>query len=484
MSIRTRINNAVQAFRGKGAEGTISTTSQINSAATNPWSAIGGMFIPRQVNASLYEALREALPVIDAGINRLVTMDGIIAVEGENDALVQEIDEWMRNVRVNDMETGFQSFQDSLGNETYEQGCAIGEFIADAKQSDLIALRVADSKGLRFRRANGAIEGYYQAPGATTGRGDGTDRVQQVMRNTFGALSLGDIAAQGYKPLNLSSCVYQSIHNEADNPYGTSIMRSMEFVSRIVLNMQNNTDLMWHKYGDPPLSVTYKTKNRALKQADLDKRTTSIAEKIREVMTAKRNGNSAEFVQAIGADDDLTITVIGAQDKVIEIETPARHMLEQIVAKFSIPAWMLGLHWGTSERLAESQGIIVLQESQTRFARREPTYSQVIRTMLRLRGRTWRHGDWRLAQRLPNLKNILQEAQAEFLRAQTALMLSGALGPNGNPPVIEGDDEGAKRLRASIDRMSAKLTGMDSDSRRALMADPTAIDRMVSEAMD
>lgn len=484
MKFMERVRAAGKILRAKEspAAGIAVGTSQLRDGnRLGPWNGIYDWFVPRQVNPNLYEAMREALSPIDGGINRLVTMDGIIAVEGENDAIVQEIDTWMRNVRVNDMETGFQAFKDGLGNETYEQGFGIGEFIADAKGRDIIALRVADSKGVCFRRTAEKFEGYYRAPARTSGRGDGTDRVEQILRNSYGVMSTGDLADAGFTPLNLNACVYQSIHNEADNPYGTSIMRSMEFVARILLTIENATEQTWNRFGDPPLSVTYKTKNRSLKPADLEARKTTIATSLATTLAAKRSGNSAEFVQAIGADDELTISVIGAQDKIIEIEMPARHMLEQIVAKLGLPSWMLGYHWSTAERLAESQGIIVLQESNTRWARSEPTYTRVVRTMLQLRGRTWKPKDWQLVQRLPNLADELKRAQAEFLRAQTQLMLSGALNPNN--PAADGDSAPAKQLRHAIDSMSAKLVGMDSDARRNLMADPTAIDNLVNEAL-
>jgi hypothetical protein len=484
MSILESLRTLGARIIGKApAEAAASTKSQLRDGASlGPWSGIAQWFVPRQVNPSLYEAMREAIPAIDGSINRLVTMDGIIAVEGENDAIVQEVDEWMRNVRVNDLQVGFQSFKDGIGNETYEQGFALGEYVADAAGKDIVQLRVADSKGVQFRREGSALQCFYQPPTERTARGDGTDRVEQILRRSLGGMTVGDVIGLGYRPVNLASCVYQSIHNEADNPYGTSIMRGMEFVARILLAIENATEQTWNRLGDPPLQVTYKTKNRTIKQADLDKRQAAIAENVAKVMQGKRGGNSAEFVMAVGADDEIEIKVIGAQDKIIEIEAPARHVLEQIVAKTGLPSWMLGYHWSTAERLAESQGIIVLQESNTRWARSAPGYEHVVAAMLRLRGRTWKPGDWRMVQRLPNLADELKRAQAEFLRAQTAMMLAGVLDPNGDERA-DGDTEAAKQLRATIRRLSTKITGMTEDGRLALLKDPAGVQKLIDEAM-
>ncbi len=197
--------------------------------------------------------------------------------------------------------------------------------------------------------------------------------------------------------------------------------------------------------GDPPLNVVYKTKNRSLKEAELNTRKTTIANNIAAVMRAKRSGNSAEFVNAIGADDDITITVIGAQDQMIDMDVPARHMVDQVTAKFGLPGWMLGVPSSSVQGQSEAQCNIVLQESQTRWASTAPALTRIIETLLRLRGRTWKPGD-----------------------------LPASTGGAGDP---------SKQLQSAIDRMSAKLMGMDLDTRRSLMADPSGVQRLIDEAM-
>lgn len=398
------------------------------------WQDTLGGFIPREVNPHLYEALREAIPVLDGAINRLVTVDGIIRVRGGNDALVQEIERELFDViPVNDAEAGLQAFYASQGNEVYEQGLSVGEMVMDTRGRELIALRVADSKGIAFSRAEDAsLRWWYRPPAARRGgRADGTDTVESILRNRHpggGNLS-GWLTQNGYVMLDPARMVYTVHMPEADNPYGTSLLRSMEFVSQILLKIQNNVGLAWDRYGDPPMQLTYKVKNRAVASdaTALARRQKLLADDLAKVLQAKRSGNAADFVQAIAAEDDITISVIGAQDKILEIEMPAQHMLEQIVAKTGLPSWMLGFHWSTAERLAKYQSEVVLQESRTRFERRLPGLRRVVETWLRGRGRAWKPGDWELWQDMPNLQDELQRAQARFLEAQTALMLNGTL---------------------------------------------------------
>lgn len=438
------LSSIVQWTGRKFADLATISSSQIGQLdALGPYGHLRDMFTPRQVNPYLLEALREAVAPIDGGIGRLVTLDGIVAVEGDNDRLVAEIEDWASSVQVGDAEIGLQAFCDALGNEVYEQGFAIGEWVPDRRGRDIIALRVADSKGVHFRGREGFEAWYQPPPPVNAPRGDGTHQVEAVLRNSYlTGLSTQALGQAGYTQLDTQRLVYIGNRLEGSDPYGVSMIRSLEFVSQILLQIQNATGQVWGRFGDPPLSLTYKTKGRALTQDQLAARRNALAADLAKVMAAKGRGNSADFVQAIGADDDIAITVIGAQEQILEIEMPARHMLEQVVAKFGLPAWMLGFQWSTSERLAEQQSEVVLQESRTRWVRRKPYLTNVVATMLRLRGRTWRRGDWALVQRLPNLHDELKRAQAGFLLAQTDLMLRGELNAT---PQAQGTDSGAAK---------------------------------------
>lgn len=433
MSLLQWFGNTGRAIRRAVAVGeksaTISTSAILGAQrALGPWGdAIYG-FIPREVNPYFYESLREAIGPIDGGIGRLVTMDGIIRVRGANDKIVNLIEtEFMANIVVNDQENGFQAFYASQSNELYEQGFAVGEHVMDEAGKELIGLRVADSKGIYYRRdeKTGALETWYRPPAPKRcGRRDGSDQIEAVLRNRTqqsGAWLIG----QGYVQLDTLRVIYAAFNPEAANPYGVSVLRSLEFVSQILLKIQNATGHVWDRFGDPPLQLTYKTNNAKLGKPDLDKRRDALGMELAKVLDAKRLGNSADFVQAIGKDDDISIKAIATDGTVIEIEMPARHMMEQILAKFGLPAWMLGMQWSTAERMADQQSEIVLQESRTRFARRKPGMTRTVATWLRGRGITWKPGDWELYQELPRLQDMLKESQANFLDAQTALMLNG-----------------------------------------------------------
>lgn len=408
----------------KAPEGDVRRSS---SPPEGPYSSVFTDWVAREVSPYLYEAIREAVGPIDGAINRLVTLDGIIRVQGGNDKLVSEIEDWMGSIQVNDMESGLQAFYRSQGNEMYEQGFTIGEPVLNESGRDVVQLKVADSKGVYFKRAAaGTLEVWYAPPSPDRGRKDGTQQIERVLRNSYrtsGTIS-AQLSSSGYTMLDRSMLVYAGFNNEADNPYGVSLMRSTEFDARVLLVMKNSLYQVWSRFGDPSFAVTYKTKAR-ISGEELEVRRGKLATNLANVLDIKKQGNSADFVNAVGKDDEIEIVTIGADGQVLEIEMPARHILENIVSKTGIPSWMLGFHWSTAERLAQRQAEIALQESRTRFNLRQPGNTRLVETMLRARGRTWKKGDWEFYQDLPNIQDLVAQAQARFLDAQTEMMLSG-----------------------------------------------------------
>jgi len=277
-------------------------------------------FVPRKVQGDFYEFLRETIPVIDAAIWRLVALDGHIVVKGKNEKLVAEIQEWLYNVPVNDVQKGMQAFHQGLSNEAFEQGFGLGEFVTNPKRTDIIGLRVADSKTIKFSREPGKGLLLYQKAG-----GDQTER-----------------------QLNPANLLYFCVQAENQNPYGTPLFRSCEFVAKALVTIQNATKNVWERFGDPSFSVIYKTSKRD--GTDLAERRKAISDELNTALRAKAEGKSADFVRAIDTSSEITIQVLGADGQVLEMEVPARHMLEQIIAKSGLPAWMLGMHWSTTER--------------------------------------------------------------------------------------------------------------------------------------
>jgi len=398
-----------------------------------PYTKYFSNYIPRKIDGQFYEFLREAIPIMDAAVNRLVSLDGHLEVTGENEALVEEIQEWFYNVPVNDLQRGLQAFHQNLTAEAFEQGFALGEFVTDRKRTDIVQLRVGDSKYIKFARNASGSEGQS---GLT---------IYQKGDNDL-----------DWRPLNAQNLIYFSINNENQNPHGTPLFRSCEFVAKVLATMHNSILNVWERFGDPSFSIIYKTSRKD--GGDLTARRNTIAAEFDTAIRAKREGKSADFIRAIDTNSQIDIAVIGADGQVLELEIPARHVLEQIVGKSGLPAWMLGIQWSTTQSLSDNEAEILLADVATRQAAKMPYFYNLIRTLLLLRGRTWKKGDWHLEWAQVNLKDVVKQAQARFLDAQAQQMSSNA--SSGIPTKVTGGGQGkrADRRRKTEDGRKSAYT--------------------------
>jgi hypothetical protein len=377
-------------FNRKAAAGESVSVQLRPNDGQGPYTQFFKTFIPRKVQGSFYEFLREAIPICDAGINRLVSLDGRIEVEGDNADLVDEIKDWLENVPVNDIQNGFQAFHQNFTAEAFEQGFAMGEFVSNKARNDIAGLRVADSKFIKFQRSiHGGLDIYQKSD----------DDLEERL-------------------LNPETLCYFSLHNENQNPYGVPLLRSCEFVCQVLATMDNALLNIWERFGDPSFFLKYKTSKKDGSGATLEERRKKLSDDLTAAVRKKRDGYSSDFVAAIDLNSDMTIDIIGANGQTLEIEVPARHVMEQIIAKIGLPAWMLGMHWSTSERLSDVEAEMLLADVNTRQSSKLPIFTNIVKTMLLLRGRTWKRGDWQLKFAQVNLRDILKQAQARFMNAQ------------------------------------------------------------------
>lgn len=133
-------------------------------------------------------------------------------------------------------------------------------------------------------------------------------------------------------------------------------------------------------------------------------------------MSSSAQGNVKDFV-AVG---DVDIRVIGADNQILDSEVPVRQLLEQMVARLSLPPFLLGLSWSTTERMSAQQTDILTSELEYYRRLLNPVIRKICRIWLRLSGLA---GDPQVVWSSINLQDEVELARAELYRAQAKKLL-------------------------------------------------------------
>ena len=96
----------------------------------------------------------------------------------------------------------------------------------------------------------------------------------------------------------------------------------------------------------------------------------------------RENSRVCDFV-SVG---DVSIRAIGADSQILDCDVPVRHILEQIVAKLSVPPFLLGLSWSSTERMSAQQADILTSELEYYRSLLTPVIMKIAGTYLRSEG--------------------------------------------------------------------------------------------------
>ena len=337
----------------------------------------------RKNELKLYSVLREAVPIIDAAISKTVRLVGGFRVECENKDEEYELNKFLDNIQVNACERGIESFIATFLDQLLTYGTAVGEIVPNIVGDDILALYNASLHHVELKTGNNPLD-------------------LQVCKREG-----NKVIPVKYQDL----LVFSALKPEPGEVSGTSILKGLPFVSSILMSIYNSIGANWERVGNIRFSVNYKPGNDSSEKAYARERAATIAS---EWQKAMHNTSSISDFVSIG---DVNVKVIGADNQVLDSEIPVKQMLEQIVAKLSIPPFLLGLSWSTTERMSTQQADILTSELE--FYRRllNPVILKICYMWQRLNGYT---GDLEVNWGNINLQDEVEIANARLMLARAA----------------------------------------------------------------
>lgn len=360
-------------------------TSAPQTSSSLPFESLCNYF-PSGINQpDLYRSLREAIPIIDTAIYKLVRLTGGFSVVSNNGKNQKQLDEFIRNVNVGGAGVGLQQFIDTYFEQLLTFGTSVGEIVTDCD----------------------GINSLYNVPIENIALKRNPKNFNEVLVCRPDSLSGTPVKYQDL-------VMYSTLNPEAGSITGNSILKGLPFVASVLLKIYNSMGQNWERAGNLRYAVTYNPGSDMLDRAYAKERATQIANEWSNAM----NGSSVKDFVAVG---DVQIKVIGADGQILDSEIPVKQMLEQIIAKLSIPPFMLGISWSTTERMSSQQADALTTELTAYRRILTPVIERICSLFLRFCGNS---DGVQVVWDEITLQDAVEQARADLYKAQ-ALSLGG-----------------------------------------------------------
>lgn len=367
-------------LKRKQPAGPAALACQLRDCGEYPFGALK-RFVPLGTGEEqIYRELREAIPVLDAAVGKLIRLSGGFMGKCRNAEAQTRLDDFLRTVPCGYGQVGIDGFFTGYMESLLVYGRAIGEMVVD--NNGVRAVCWGDVTKLQIRQGGSALDTVIYGPDKN-----------------------GHLRPLPYQKLLL----FSTLHPEPNHPYGVSLFRGMPFLADILMRIYHTVGENWTRAGNVRYSVI--CKDNEVDPALAQERGKAIAQEWSKAMEEGKNGTVRDFV-AVG---DVEIKVIGGEAPILDSQVPVRQILEQLVAKTGLPPFLLGLNWSTTERMSTQQADILTSELWALRRAVEPALLKVCRTFLAMKG---------LDDRVDpawddiSLQDITEQSKADLYQAQ------------------------------------------------------------------
>ena len=368
-------------MKWKRKEKPMAAVCQLRSGEVHPFGALRSFTPLGGGEEMMYRQMREAVPVLDAAVGKLVRLVGGFSVQCRNPKAEERLKAFLQNVPCGRGQVGIDSFLGGYLDSLLTYGRAVGEMvICDGR---LRAVCWGDVTRLQVQTGDNPMDLTICAP-------DGKGR----------------LAALPYQQLLLLT----TLNPEPAHPYGVSLFRGMPFLAEILLKIYKTIGVNWERAGNVRYSVICRG-DENMDPMVVQERGTQVAREWARAMEDGKNGTVRDFV-AVG---DVEIKVIGGEAPILDSQVPVRQILEQLIAKTGLPPFMLGLSWSTTERMSAQQADLLTSELWSLRRTVEPALRKICRTFLALEGLDDR---MEIVWDEISLQDMTEQAKAELYLAQ------------------------------------------------------------------
>lgn len=200
--------------------GAAAQAAQLRDANRHPFGALERYVPLGGGEEALYHTMREALPVLDAAVCKLVRLTGGFAVRCGDSRDQAALEQFLRTVPVGRAQRGIDSFLAAYLDSLLLYGRAVGELVVSGGR--LAAVCWGDVTQVTVQEGDTPLE-----------------------------FALCGWDGSQMRPLPYQNLLlFTTLNPEPGHPYGVSLFRSMPFLSDVLLKIYKTMGVNWERAGN------------------------------------------------------------------------------------------------------------------------------------------------------------------------------------------------------------------------------------------
>ena len=131
---------------------------QLREGGRHPFGVLDGYVPLSQGEMELYRSIREAVPIVDAALRKLVRLAGGVKVSCRESAAQEGLDWFLQHVNTGRGQRGIQSFLDGYLDSMLTFGRAVGEIVPDRRGREIAAVLCGNPADVEIREGESPLE--------------------------------------------------------------------------------------------------------------------------------------------------------------------------------------------------------------------------------------------------------------------------------------------------------------------------------------
>jgi len=383
-------NGNILTIGGKGTpkEDQKPTKPQAREGYEDPFFSAFNAYQPLKHNLDLFANIREGIPIADVAMLKIAKLVGEIYFKAEDKTVQTFLDDFKKKIRVNWFGQGLMNWISEMIDSALETGMGWGEAVPYRALNGIHRLKTCRAKDFKFVKKD-----------------DGTLTAACYKENSFQPIPIE----------NMDLIYYLAFDQRQGHPQGYSLLYSCVYLAQVFIRTMKSFENQVMRFGNISLLGIFEG-GETQGATEVNNTRESFLTQCENIFQLKKRGQTADIGISIPHGGKGKVNTLGADAKLSSTKDEIRTCLEQLIAKFSLTPYSLGLSWSVSERMSQMQADMMQADTKKRRMKLEPIIERVVSLALALEG--YAGAKWEKEWSDPLLLDESEQAKAKLYNAQ------------------------------------------------------------------